>query len=112
MKKEIEKKQERRRARLNGEDIKWESMTFPHISQTFVSGGIIHSERGLPKNENPHINAIHDEEAEQENMLGISPYEPGSVLDNWTAEEFPVLSSKFICSLYIFWCPSQVPKHQ
>ncbi|KAA3467005.1 RNA-directed DNA polymerase (Reverse transcriptase), Ribonuclease H-like protein [Gossypium australe] len=58
MKKKIEKKQERRRALLSGEDVKWESMTFPHISQTFVSGGIIHLERGLSKYENPHINAI------------------------------------------------------
>ncbi|KAA3464082.1 reverse transcriptase [Gossypium australe] len=101
MKKEIEKKQERRRARLNGEDIKWESMTFPHISQTFLLGGIIHLERGISKNENPHINAIHDEEVEQENLLGIHPYEPRSVLDNWTVEEFPVVFRDYTESLDI-----------
>ncbi|KAA3462493.1 hypothetical protein EPI10_028974 [Gossypium australe] len=88
-KREIEKEQERRRARLNGEEVKWESMTFPHISQTFVSGGIIHPERGL--SENPHINAIHEEGTEQRNLLGIHPYEPRSVLDNWTTEELPVV---------------------
>ncbi|KAA3453336.1 RNA-directed DNA polymerase (Reverse transcriptase), Ribonuclease H-like protein [Gossypium australe] len=46
MRKDIERKQERRRARLNGEDVKWEPMIFLHISQTFVSGGKIHPERG------------------------------------------------------------------
>ncbi|KAA3473595.1 L-type lectin-domain containing receptor kinase IX.1-like [Gossypium australe] len=87
--KDIEKKQERRRARLTGEDVQWESMIFPHISQTFVSGGIIHPEGGLL--ESPHINAIHEEGMEQRNLMGICPYEPGSVLDNWTAEELPAL---------------------
>ncbi|KAA3487045.1 RNA-directed DNA polymerase (Reverse transcriptase), Ribonuclease H-like protein [Gossypium australe] len=48
-KKELEKKQERRRARLSREEIKWEPMIFPHISNTFVSGGIIHPERGTPR---------------------------------------------------------------
>ncbi|XP_052883485.1 uncharacterized protein LOC108451462 [Gossypium arboreum] len=45
--KEIEKRQERRRARLSGREVELESMTFPHISQTFISGGIIHPKRGL-----------------------------------------------------------------
>ncbi|KAA3473943.1 RNA-directed DNA polymerase (Reverse transcriptase), Ribonuclease H [Gossypium australe] len=49
--------------------------------------GIIHPEKGLL--ESPHINAIHEEESEQRSLLGIRPYEPGSVLDNWTAEELP-----------------------
>ncbi|KAA3469334.1 protein NYNRIN-like [Gossypium australe] len=66
-------------------------MTFPHISQTFVSGRIIHPERGLLENENPYINAIHEEETGQINLLGIHPYEPRSVLNNWTAEEVPVV---------------------
>ncbi|XP_052489808.1 uncharacterized protein LOC128042497 [Gossypium raimondii] len=37
--KEIEKRRERRRARLSGEEVKWEPMVFPHISKTFVLGG-------------------------------------------------------------------------
>ncbi|KAA3487392.1 L-type lectin-domain containing receptor kinase IX.1-like [Gossypium australe] len=75
-------------------------MTFPHISQTFVSGGIIHPERGLL--ESPHINAIHGEEVEQRNLLGIRPYELGSVLNNWTVEELPVLSSNsfVLCTFF------------
>ncbi|XP_040942333.1 uncharacterized protein [Gossypium hirsutum] len=40
--KEIEKRQERRKARLNGEEAKWEPMIIPHISKTFISGGVIH----------------------------------------------------------------------
>ncbi|XP_040934541.1 uncharacterized protein [Gossypium hirsutum] len=44
-KNELEKKQERRRARLSGGEIEWEPMIFPHISKTFVSGGVIHPER-------------------------------------------------------------------
>ncbi|KAA3483323.1 hypothetical protein EPI10_005507 [Gossypium australe] len=35
-KNELEKKQERRKARLSGGDIKWGAMIIPHISETFV----------------------------------------------------------------------------
>ncbi|XP_052878912.1 uncharacterized protein LOC108478067 [Gossypium arboreum] len=42
-KKELEKRQEMRRARLCGEEVKWEPMTFPHLSKTFISGGTIYS---------------------------------------------------------------------
>ncbi|XP_052888036.1 uncharacterized protein LOC128296639 [Gossypium arboreum] len=94
---ELEKKQERRRARLTGEEIKWELMIFPHISKTFVSGGIIHPERDTPTTgaieerlESLDINVICEEKTRRENLLGICPYTPGSVLDNWTTEEIPV----------------------
>ncbi|KAA3487091.1 hypothetical protein EPI10_030944 [Gossypium australe] len=91
IKKEMEKKQERRRARLNGEDVKWEPMTFPHISHTFISGGIIYPGRGSPRDKYPYINAIHDEVTNQGNLSGVCPYEPRSTIDNWTTEEFPVV---------------------
>ncbi|KAA3482495.1 gag/pol polyprotein [Gossypium australe] len=90
MRREMEKKQERRRARLNGGEAMWEPMTFPHISQTFISGGIIHFERGLP-NEGPHVNAIDEGETGPRNLSGIRPYELGSILNNWTTEELPVV---------------------
>ncbi|XP_016752708.1 uncharacterized protein [Gossypium hirsutum] len=35
------------------------------------------------------INATFEEEAIERNLSGICPYEPGSVLDNWTEEEIP-----------------------
>ncbi|XP_012482863.1 uncharacterized protein LOC105797428 [Gossypium raimondii] len=47
-KKELERRQERRRARLSGEEIKWEPMISPHKSKTFISGGM-------------HINAINED---------------------------------------------------
>ncbi|XP_016681304.1 uncharacterized protein [Gossypium hirsutum] len=35
---ELERRQERRKAHLNKEEIKWEPMIIPHLSKTFVSG--------------------------------------------------------------------------
>ncbi|XP_017648092.1 uncharacterized protein LOC108488321 [Gossypium arboreum] len=43
-KRELKRRQERRRARASGGEIKWEPMIIPHISRTFVSGGIIYPE--------------------------------------------------------------------
>ncbi|KAA3469614.1 RNA-directed DNA polymerase (Reverse transcriptase), Ribonuclease H [Gossypium australe] len=40
--------------------------------------------------ENVHINAIYEETTEGGTLPDIRPYEPGSVLNNWTAEEIPV----------------------
>ncbi|XP_039022778.1 uncharacterized protein LOC120155276 [Hibiscus syriacus] len=37
--KNVQKSQERRKARLVGEDIKWEPMNFPLLRDTFISGG-------------------------------------------------------------------------
>ncbi|XP_052486354.1 uncharacterized protein LOC128041074 [Gossypium raimondii] len=95
-KKELERRQERRRARLNGKEIKWEPMIIPHISKTFISGGIIHSERKIlieesieETLENMHINALNEDANEERSWFDICPYEPGSVLNNWTAEEIP-----------------------
>ncbi|KAA3455454.1 gag/pol polyprotein [Gossypium australe] len=75
-KKELKKKQERRRARLSGKEIKWEPMIFPHISKTFVFGGIIHPEQGTL--ENSYINATSEERTRRRNLSDIRPFEPGS----------------------------------
>ncbi|XP_052878131.1 uncharacterized protein LOC108466174 [Gossypium arboreum] len=53
-KKEVEKRQEGRRAHFNGREVEWESMTFPPISQTFISGGLLIEE-------SHQINTIHNE---------------------------------------------------
>ncbi|KAA3469730.1 Gag-pro-like protein [Gossypium australe] len=97
-KKELEKRQERRRARLRGEETKWEPMIISHISKTFVSGGVIHAEPKALKGEDivamlgdVYINAISEEAVEERTLSDIQPYEPGSVLDNWTAKEIPVV---------------------
>ncbi|KAA3465493.1 RNA-directed DNA polymerase (Reverse transcriptase), Ribonuclease H-like protein [Gossypium australe] len=65
-KKELEKKQERRRARLSGKEIKWKPMIFPHISKTFVFGGIIHPGQGTL--ENSYINATSKERTRRRNL--------------------------------------------
>ncbi|XP_016667361.1 uncharacterized protein [Gossypium hirsutum] len=98
VKKEFERKQEQRRARLRGTEVRWEPMNFPHISQTFVSGGFIHSiqhkvKEGITEDARGiwSINAIFEEEAMERNLSGICPYEPGSVLNNWTVEEIPII---------------------
>ncbi|XP_017644509.1 uncharacterized protein LOC108485176 [Gossypium arboreum] len=95
---ELEKKQERRKVGLTGEEIKWEPMIFPHISKTFVSGGIIHPERDTPMTgaieerlKSLDINVMYEEETRRETFSGICPYTPGSVLDNWTAKEIPIV---------------------
>ncbi|KAA3485494.1 RNA-directed DNA polymerase (Reverse transcriptase), Ribonuclease H-like protein [Gossypium australe] len=72
-------------------------MIIPHIRETFVSGGIIYPGRRIQNKEateeiwgNMQVNAISKRKTEGENWDGIRPYEPGSVLNNWTAEEIPV----------------------
>ncbi|XP_040967870.1 uncharacterized protein [Gossypium hirsutum] len=66
--KEIEKRQERRMAHLSGREVELESMAFPHISQAFISGGIIHPKRGLFEKKSHHINAVYNEESERRNL--------------------------------------------
>ena len=48
-------------------------MIIPHVSKTFVSGGVIHAERKIPVEEsieetlgNMYINVIHERENEEE----------------------------------------------
>ncbi|KAA3479564.1 L-type lectin-domain containing receptor kinase IX.1-like [Gossypium australe] len=54
-------------------------MTFPYISKTFVSGGTIHPERKMSREETA------------EKILGNLNINAISVLNNWTAEEIPVV---------------------
>ncbi|XP_017644327.1 uncharacterized protein LOC108484965 [Gossypium arboreum] len=93
-KKELERKQEKRRARLSRAEVKWEPMTFPHISSTFVVGGVVHPKlkftdegtvEGMMKILS--INAILKEGSRETSLVGVCSYEPRSVLNNWTVEE-------------------------
>ena len=100
--KELEKRQDRRKTRLNGKEVDWEPMAFPHISKTFVSGGIMYSGLRTPRREiteemlgNLNINTITEEKSEEGSTSGIYPVEPGSVLNNWTAEEMPEVFRAF-----------------
>lgn len=70
----------------------------PPYIKDFVPEGIIHPERGTPRKEaikekleSLDINATYDEEIGRENLSGFCPYLPGSVLDNWTAEEISLV---------------------
>ncbi|XP_052490828.1 uncharacterized protein LOC128043061 [Gossypium raimondii] len=47
--KDAEKRQDRRMARLSEEEVKWKPLTFPHIYRSFVSGGFIYPEQGEVK---------------------------------------------------------------
>ncbi|XP_052880050.1 uncharacterized protein LOC128286692 [Gossypium arboreum] len=88
----------RRKAQLSEGEVKWEPMTFPHISKMFVSGRAIYLEQKMSEKEslegklgNLSINAIFEKGIGEENLLGICPYIPGSVLNKWTVEEIPVI---------------------
>ncbi|XP_017604596.1 uncharacterized protein LOC108451414 [Gossypium arboreum] len=97
-KKELEKRQERRKVQLSGEEIKWEPMVIPYISKTFVLKGIIHPERMTSRKKyieemlkDIHINAILEEATEEGTLSDVRPYEPGSVLGNWIVEDILVV---------------------
>ncbi|XP_017639731.1 uncharacterized protein LOC108481067 [Gossypium arboreum] len=66
-KREIEKRQEERGACLNRREIEWEPMTFPPISRTFIS-------RGLLIEGSHQINVVQEERSDQGNLEGICPY--------------------------------------
>ncbi|XP_040950483.1 probable carboxylesterase 2 [Gossypium hirsutum] len=57
----------------------------------FGLGGMIHPERELLEKGGYHINVVYDEESERGNLKGIRPYQPRSSLNNWVAEELPVV---------------------
>ena len=85
---EIEKRQARRKACLNGGEVEWKPMKFPPISKSFKLGGLL-------VEESHQINAVHNEGLQQGSLEGIRPYEPGSSLNNWTAEDLLVVFRNF-----------------
>ncbi|KAL4332892.1 hypothetical protein GQ457_07G009110 [Hibiscus cannabinus] len=97
--KQILKKREQRRARLIGQSIEEEPMQFPHIFETFVSGGHIFSEKkknkalvlSFERIQELSINVVGDEEEVEKDRSKIRPCPPGCVLNNWTAVELPVV---------------------
>ncbi|KAL4297514.1 hypothetical protein GQ457_12G007300 [Hibiscus cannabinus] len=96
--KEILKKQERRKARLRGEEISWEPITFPKLSKASFreeSFTLISSKKEEEKLQDMmealDINVIFEEEKSEIYLRGICPYAPGSVLNNWTAEALPTV---------------------
>ncbi|XP_040963918.1 uncharacterized protein [Gossypium hirsutum] len=91
---EQEKKQVRRRARLTGDEVKWEPMTFPHLSKTFVSGGFVYPGMLGVRSINTELGSVHavyEEATRGRTLPDIRPYESERELNNWTAEEIPVV---------------------
>ncbi|XP_017617654.1 uncharacterized protein LOC108462186 [Gossypium arboreum] len=83
--KEVEKRQERRRARLSRPEVKWEPISFPYISKTFVSGGMIHLESGITREEyfedmfnSMSINVVLGEESPDINDTSSTNMDPES----------------------------------
>ncbi|KAL4303751.1 hypothetical protein GQ457_10G009450 [Hibiscus cannabinus] len=69
-KREWKKKQERRRARLKGEDVLWEPIFFPRLRDTFTFGGIVNTEQKV--NEAIQENdKLKDEEMFSETLEGM-----------------------------------------
>ncbi|XP_040952805.1 uncharacterized protein [Gossypium hirsutum] len=75
--KDLEKRQERRKARVNGKEVDWEPMAFPHISKTFVSGGTMYSGLRTRRREiteemlgNLNINALSKEKSKEGSTSG------------------------------------------
>ncbi|XP_038993036.1 uncharacterized protein LOC120116692 [Hibiscus syriacus] len=106
--KNVQKSQERRKARLVGEDIKWEPMNFPLLRDTFISGGHMFqgsrsSKESVIENtlKDLGINVILEEGIEDGRAMGIYPAPPGFVLNNWTAEELPIDFELPICQVEI-----------
>ena len=99
--KQWKKDQERRIAKTLGREIKWEPITYPPLSKTFTSAGIIYPrqdniqstllliERGL---QNVSINVIDKGDDATKDVSMIRPCPPRFVLNNWTAVDLLVVS--------------------
>ncbi|KAK8671021.1 hypothetical protein V6N13_037632 [Hibiscus sabdariffa] len=117
----ILKNKERRRARLNGEDAPWDQMTFLPIGPSFVSGGLLDPEpmeegylldhnQGRFKDSNGVVDGSQNRISNPTSkdlsgylegltiIAGENPYlgqvrpcPPGFELNNWIAEELPVV---------------------
>ncbi|XP_052882696.1 uncharacterized protein LOC108458572 [Gossypium arboreum] len=89
--------------------IEWGRVPMPRISKaTRISlqltvgkrGGVIYPELKMKREgtvedamENLNINVISEEKVIKHDLASIRPYEHGSILNNWTAEEIPVVFS-------------------
>ena len=83
-----------------GREVEWEPITYPHLSKTFTSAGMIYPgqdniqstlfliERGL---QNVSINVIDKEAGASKDVSRIRPCPPSFMLNNWIAEELLVV---------------------
>ncbi|KAE8654932.1 No pollen germination related 2 [Hibiscus syriacus] len=106
--KEMKRRCEDRKARLKGEEILWEHMFFPQLKTTFRSGETINveqqlveafKEEKLTKDQSIveeamkglFINMIMNDNKTDKYLARIRPCFPGETLNNWTAEDLPVV---------------------
>ncbi|XP_039030715.1 uncharacterized protein LOC120165222 [Hibiscus syriacus] len=91
-----------RKTRLVREDLSLEPMTFPPLNNTFVSRG--HMFQGSQQDKKLivenflrelGINAILEDESEEGRAMSIYPAPPDFMLNNWTAEDLPVVFKSF-----------------
>ncbi|KAK8649493.1 hypothetical protein V6N13_130222 [Hibiscus sabdariffa] len=117
----VRKNQEKRRARFAGEDLPWGEMVFPPLPQVFTPGGLLDPTKAgkekdpfdpnfgrtiRGKNSGPlnltvedlnahfgdlTINALMDDGGENYYLEQIFPCLPEFELNNWTAEELPII---------------------
>ncbi|KAK8683846.1 hypothetical protein V6N13_039892 [Hibiscus sabdariffa] len=117
----IRKNQEKRRARFTGEDLPWGEMVFPPLPQVFTPGGLLDPTKAgeekdpfdpnfgraiRRKNSEPlnltvgdlnahfgdlTVNALMDDGGENYYLEQICPCLPEFELNNWTAEELPII---------------------
>ncbi|XP_052885310.1 uncharacterized protein LOC108484772 [Gossypium arboreum] len=79
----------------NEEAIECSFSSLEIVNATFISEGSEVLSGGLLIEESRQVNAVHNEGSEQGNLEGIRPYKPGSSLNNWTAEDLPIVFRNF-----------------
>ncbi|KAL4326397.1 hypothetical protein GQ457_11G025490 [Hibiscus cannabinus] len=97
---EMRRRQERRKARLKGDETEWEPMTFPPLNRIFKSGGFENPDATNEEGESDlpemfkglEINFVIEEDEESGYLSMICPC---SELNNWIAEEIPVVFKSF-----------------
>ncbi|KAA3472692.1 gag/pol polyprotein [Gossypium australe] len=99
--KQWQKDQERRIARVSGRELEWEPLVYLQLSKTFTSAGMMYPgrdslpnmllsiERGL---QNVSINVMDKGDDAIEDVSMIRPCPPGFTLNNWTAVDLLVVS--------------------
>ncbi|KAL4366965.1 hypothetical protein GQ457_05G020780 [Hibiscus cannabinus] len=117
----MRKNQEKRKARLTGEDLPWSEMDSPPLPQVFTSGGLLDPTKTVEEKDpfdpnfgrtisgknsgslnltdedlNAHfgnltVNALMDYEGENYYLEQIYPCLPEFELNNWTAEELLII---------------------
>ncbi|XP_039006285.1 uncharacterized protein LOC120133850 [Hibiscus syriacus] len=92
--KEIQKKRERRLARLTGSEFQREPMVFPPLYHTFKSGGYVFETTSSDLEvalKDLNINVVTTEDADNANKSEIYPLPPGFVPSNWDIKASNVL---------------------